>query len=132
MTIKFVDGRYFVAQVFVPGEGMDFLGALYRDEGEDWTIQYRFRYYADGDGTPDDGRDEKRWYTGRIPRSKSEEEVSGLLDQLAEELASSGFLAPGEKIHRVELRTSRAKDVVDKLLAEPYTHVCSTSPGGRA
>jgi hypothetical protein len=130
MTIEYKDGRYFIAQIFIPGNGMDFLGTAYRDEGKDWELVYRFRYYASDD--PHDERDEKKWFRAIVPQTKTEEEVSTILDAMAAELVSRGFLAFGTKVSRVELRTANAEENAMKIVKQPYSHISPTSAGGDA
>lgn len=128
--IEYVDGRYFVAQWFLPGPGRDFLGALYRDEKTGkFVFRYRFRYYAAGPGNPHDGRDEKSWYTATYA-GESEDEAERKCDILVAELRNMGWTR--EQPDKLVLKSASAEENVKKLLERPYNHVTPTGRGGVA
>lgn len=130
MTIEYKAGRYFAIQWFVPGDGWDYLGALYRDEGADhWEIRQRFRYYASDSGSPHDGRDEKSWSTASI--DKNEDDAIALFDRMVREAILPGCIDEGEA-SRIELRSADLKTIMPKIVGQSYSHVVPTSAGGKA
>ena len=126
--IEIIDGRYFVMQYFVPGEGSDFMGMLYRDNAE-WVLHYRFRYYA-SDDPHDYGEDVKNWYTARVPTSeKTEAEMIDVFDRVMREMLR-GYSPV--RPHGLMIQSADAEEVGRLISSQPYSHVRPTSPGGDA
>jgi hypothetical protein len=95
-----IPGRYYAAMFFVrlpttPGDpqlnlGGDVNGLVWRKDEtpEEWTIQYRFRYYRSRDAWQ--SGDDKVWYGGTV--NGSEEQVVGAFEQVMQVLSvASGF-----------------------------------------
>jgi len=132
VTIEISDDRIFARYWFVPGEGCDFLGMLWRMrvEGSPWQITYRFRYYSSvGDGNPHNGEDRKSWYEATCPH---DEEASVMLfDQMVQTVLVSSEFAQA-KVTCIDLRGKTTEEIAYLLLKQAESHVEPTSRGGDA
>lgn len=136
MTIEIVEGRYFAATWFLgPGrvgeECADIHGALWRDPGGPWTIQFRIRYYADA-RTGSSSEDRKVWHRGVCTdRDASEEDVIGTTSETFAQMAEI-INAPRSSICTVLLQTDRADKVIALIAKQPWAHPGLNASGGDA
>ncbi len=119
MTIEFKDGRYFAAVWFIDGGSnhRDWMGAVYKDEGEPWQLKYRFRYYHSVDPWSD--KDTKSWYSATIDEKAPEAEVVGKIDEMARVMVVAGF---GPHAHKLVLQSSDAKFCGEQLSKQFWAH----------
>jgi hypothetical protein len=121
-------GRYFAAMWFIPlelpqdreghvyGAG-DFMAALYRDEeGGDFTLAFRFRYYMD-DKTFD-SEDKKVEYKANL--GANETEAMATVALMTDGIAG---MRRNTKVHKLILRSSDPLFVVDRMAREDFIHV---------
>ncbi len=120
MTIEIKDERYFAAMWFCTPSigGVDWHGALYKDNCGPWEFRYRFRYYADDKAH--DSEDIKNWYTASFRGSEEEKHVMKLIEQMTD-MVSRQF--GGAPVHKIILRTSKAADVLRALEREKFAHI---------
>lgn len=115
---------------FLPGGDKDWLAAVYRDPGGEFTLRYRFRYYKSPD--PWDDRDEKNWYTGIFKPPRTEEEIVAKVDFLAQSMECMGF---GGKVCGLVLRTDDPQRVAEEMGKQSWSHMkkmfATAEPGAR-
>lgn len=133
-TIEVRDGRRFASWWFFSGHRFDWLCALYRDlpDGE-WTVQYRFRYYADD--RVHGSEDEKSWWSAKFPGAALEEaDVEARVQKLAEQVRAVRIhlAGPCSELQTVALHSSDARECSAILLRQPWNHVVPTQRGGSA
>jgi hypothetical protein len=140
MSIEIKDGRYFAAMWFVgpgrtpDGRTVDVHGALWRDPGQHWVLQYRFRYYAD-DRVDASSEDDKSWYRGELARAAERPEVD-LVAEITRAFESMGvMLGCTSPVSVVLLQTASASAVASALASQSWTYMHfegMTGPGGEA
>ncbi len=84
MTIELTENTLGIWAVSISDE-CDWLGAVWR-EGDDYVLEYRFRYYVD-DKTFD-SKDRKNWYRTVITGGQPEDKVVGVMREMARMLWS--------------------------------------------
>lgn len=112
--IDFTKIEYVLAFWFVSWKAGNWLCFVYREKGaSDWTMTYRWRYYADGKAFDSDDR--KSWYEGKSDPSKvSAEQLLEAVDVIAN-LNVEHFQGD---LDRVEVRGDTKK--ATRLLAERH------------
>ena len=99
MTIQVRPGGYYSVGWLMKGRDQEFVAMLYRLDDKPFSLVYRLRYWGDG-------FDERRWFEC-LPEPGAtdlERHLTAAGDQMAANLAQSGFLAPGRGIIRVEIK----------------------------
>jgi hypothetical protein len=138
MTIEFINGRYFAAIWFVgpgatpDGRTVDLHGALWRDEGGPWTLQYRFRYYADDRIAGSD--DEKAWYRAVLDEASKVETERSVVDKITRAFGDMAKMI-GCRVADLDTVLTSSDDmqvVTGMLMKRPWTHVVPNGPEGRA
>lgn len=120
--MDFRDGRYVSTIWFIAGEdpitgdGVDWLATVSRDPGEDWKLEYRFRYDA---GTGDMEDDRKSWYGGAMAGATPEADVVQNVDAIAG-IISLRFKGP---IHKLLVRSDRVAVAMEALGREEWAHI---------
>jgi hypothetical protein len=117
-VVEVRDGRYFSQMWFVNAgdRSMDWMAALWRDPGEGFVLQYRFRYYVDD--RAHGSEDVKNWY--RVNFKADVPEAEGLrAGNLIATLTAAQY---GGELHKLVLRTDRAADVEAALRREKFMH----------
>lgn len=111
---------YVLGLWYVATAEQDWMAGVTRKPGAtDWTITYRFRYYATGPGDPFDERDRKSWYSGTA--TGPEAVVVAGMDQVAGELANM-LGAAVEVREYLEVRGT-ARKLIEILSTRPWAHV---------
>jgi hypothetical protein len=112
-------GRYISHLWFVDSKerDKDWMCWLYRDPGEDWVLEYRFRYYKDKKAH--DSEDQKSFYETSISQAMLEADVVRRVDILAgmTEATYKGAL------WKVPIQSDEPMVAVVAINKEPWMHV---------
>lgn len=98
----------------------DFIACLYRNDEDQLTFTYRFRYYDD----PDNPR---WWLLGPIvaeDEPKAEQTILRMIHELEEDT--------GQKADVIRMENGDAEAFQAELLAKPYTQISSFAPATAA
>jgi len=118
-----IDGkRYFVQMWFIPGDGCDWMAALWRDPDGPLELTYRFRYY-ESDRVWESG--DQRSVVHAVMPSADENDAVQKVNLIADALVRAGFRPEGEAggVHKIPLRTADAKQIGDALKAQEWAHM---------
>lgn len=114
--IEIKEGNYYVGIWFIGGQEKDWMLCLYR-EGDEWKIQYRWRYYKDQKAFG--SKDEKSWYGFNVSvSSRTEKEMMGKIDVIAKKLAED-MKSP---LEIVMIQSGDIEFVTKVLTAQPWAH----------
>ncbi len=109
------DGRYVLGVWFLYRGDGDVLLIAWRDPGEDWHIDYRFRYSRDTKVF--NSQDRKNSYYCRTNKDKSEEDLTQEVDSLAT------FIQQGyPNLDRHIVKSDKTKDVLAVFRKAPWAH----------
>lgn len=123
--IEIKPARYFSQFWFVGGSksGVDFLAALWRDEGSvEWHLQYRFRYYNPESKDPFDNKDRKSWFNMAF-KSEEEKAISA-----GEMIATMTHMKYGGLFDRIPIKSSDPKTVAVMFERAPWAFMREEPP----
>lgn len=120
MTTEIFDGRYMSGLWFIQGFDMDWLGTLWRDEGEPFVFDYRFRYYRDNLATAD-SKDEKHFFRVSFLPSDTEEFCVGVIKTMVNQLIRSGFSFDEAMVY-MPIKSDDSKEIMSLLSLQPWVH----------
>lgn len=124
---------YLSAVWFCPGNGCDYMAALYKDKGQDegeWTWKWRIRVYS-GDQTKDpfnDG-DQKYWTTMRTGKPHTEDEARAAVERTIAKMIVVGLLH--NEMDRIDVN-GNVGTFVDELAKRPWAHLKHEGPVAQA
>ena len=118
--IEIHEGRYVSAIWFVQGVDQDFLGALWRDEGENFIFDFRVRNYADN-LIGSKSKDKLTPYRVEFLDGDSESFAVGVVGKIVSSLKFLDFTAydPPEMI---VVKSDSPIEIVELLAMQPWAH----------
>lgn len=127
MTIEVKEGRFFLGMWFFDYPGGNFMGAMYRDGGDEteWTFRCRL-------ATAD--HEEKSWFTITCPVEKDLDYVLVRCQEMISEAvkATDMYGVPGLKVHFLNIRSQDPEFIQKTLLSASFARVVTSAPGGEA
>lgn len=121
--IEFRESSRFWHIWFVGAEGMDWLAALFKHEGEAWQCVYRFRYHEDD--LAFDSKDRRSWVT--ITSSSTENEPPADLLAAISQVARMTTMHFNGELHSIPVRGTGLQ-AAKMLLEQPWAHARAAPP----